>query len=38
MLQPGDSSVLEVKALWDGSARTMEVPIRAGDNISIDLH
>jgi uncharacterized protein (TIGR03000 family) len=37
-LQPDQSSVLEVKARWDGSTRTMQLPIRAGDKISVELH
>jgi uncharacterized protein (TIGR03000 family) len=37
ILQPDQSEVLSVRAVWDGSARTMQVPLHAGDNMTIDL-
>ncbi|CAN0429643.1 unnamed protein product, partial [Phaeothamnion confervicola] len=37
VLQPGQSSVLSIKARWNGSDRTMQLPITAGDNMSVDL-
>lgn len=37
VLQPGQSSVLAVKARWDGSNREMQLPIQAGDKMTVDL-
>jgi len=37
MLQPGQPTMLTVKARWDGSNREMQLPIRAGDKMSVDL-
>jgi uncharacterized protein (TIGR03000 family) len=36
-LQPGESSVLSVKARWDGNDRTVQLPIQAGDKMRVDL-
>ncbi|HEX4607052.1 MAG TPA: TIGR03000 domain-containing protein, partial [Urbifossiella sp.] len=37
VLQPGQSSVLSVRVLADGSNRTMNLPLRAGDGITVNL-
>ena len=37
VLEPGRSSVLSVKARWDGRDREMRLPIQAGDKMSVDL-
>ncbi|MCE9561310.1 MAG: TIGR03000 domain-containing protein [Planctomycetes bacterium] len=36
-IQPGQSTTLSVQARWDGSTRSMQVPMEAGDNMTIDL-
>jgi uncharacterized protein (TIGR03000 family) len=36
-IQPDQSVNLTVQARWDGSTRTMVLPLRAGDKMSIDL-
>jgi uncharacterized protein (TIGR03000 family) len=36
-LQPGQSSVLSVKARWGGSTRELQLPIRSGDKMSVDI-
>jgi uncharacterized protein (TIGR03000 family) len=36
-LEPGQSSVLAVKARWGGSTYSAQVPIQAGDKFSVDL-
>ncbi len=37
VLQPGQTSVLSVKILSNGSSREMQLPIRSGDRMSVDL-
>ncbi len=37
VIEAGKSSVLVVKARWDGSDREMRLPIQAGDKMSVDM-
>ena len=37
VLQPGARATLNVKARWNDSTREMNLPITAGDKMSIDL-
>lgn len=36
-LEPGQVKTLSVKARWDGSTREMQLPVQAGDNMTVDL-
>jgi len=37
VLQPGQTATLAIKARWDGKDRQMQLPIRAGDKMTVDL-
>jgi len=36
-LKPGQSTTLSVKAKWGGSTRELNLPIQAGDKMSVDI-
>jgi uncharacterized protein (TIGR03000 family) len=37
VMQPGQTATLAVKARWNGNTREMQLPIRAGDKMTVDL-
>jgi hypothetical protein len=36
-IPPGQTATLEVRAKWDGSTRSMRIPLRAGEKMTVDL-
>jgi uncharacterized protein (TIGR03000 family) len=36
-IQPGQTKTLDVQAKWGGSTRSMRIPLKAGDKVTVDL-